>query len=69
MNAKAIKFSELNDCWSADRYVGHCKNCPKVDTCKLPESKAGRIANQKESVAFFAGKLKEAKKKLAELEK
>ncbi len=67
MEAKVVKFGGLNDCWSAARYVGHCKNCPKVDTCKLPESKTGRIAYQEDSVAYFEGKLKDAKKKLAEL--
>jgi hypothetical protein len=67
---KVINSSQLdNRCWSADRQFDHCETCQRVDRCKLPEAKNGRIRNQKKVVEFHKQQLREAKKKLAELEK
>ena len=67
---KIVNSKDLdNKCWSADRQFDHCERCQRVDRCKLPTAKNGRIRVQKESVKFFEQKLADAKKKLAELEK
>lgn len=38
-----VKFSQLDSCWSALRYTGLCKDCQRVDICKLPEAARGRM--------------------------
>lgn len=43
LKCKVIKFSELDMCWSAERYVGACSHCRRVGDCKLPEAKKGRV--------------------------
>lgn len=44
MKVAIISFSQLGACWSALRYTGNCKECQRVNICKLPEAAHARLA-------------------------
>jgi len=64
---KVMKLSEITKdgaCWSALRFTGECYNCDRVWTCKLRESRPGRIELLKARVLTIEAELKDAKEKL-----
>lgn len=57
MLVKIVKFSDIdNQCWSALRFVGQCRQCSKIETrkdykgCQLPEAKHARVLLAQEKI-------------------
>jgi len=65
MKYKTIMASELGiDCWSALRIFNKCHACDRVQYCKLPEAKIGRIILAENKVNAAKKNLAKAKKEL-----
>jgi hypothetical protein len=64
MKIAIVKASQLGvDCWSALRFTGSCDQCERVEKCKLPEARIGRIKYWDRKIALVQGELQELKAK------
>ena len=70
MKIAIAQFSKIDSsCIAAKRFCGSCDECIHVWTCKLPESKLGRIKILKERVKRATLKLRSAEYQLWEEKK
>ena len=63
MRTKVISKSDLQDCWSASRYLGKCSECARVLKCDQVEAARGRV---KKALHEVRSKRDEYQKKINE---
>lgn len=65
MKIALIKLSELGtDCWSAEKVFSVCHGCHRVEYCKFPEAKSGRIRNAEKFLVMCQLKAVDAQERL-----